>query len=77
MRGLEVLTEIYEAMDGAEAVRFYQVWIAIFSAGGENYLRNLFESLECPDKPCWLVPYAVPVMDGQSLESQFPPKEEW
>ena len=76
-RGLEVLIDLYETMDGTEAVSPYRVWIAIFSAGGEDYLTNLFESLERPEKPCWLPPYAVPIVDGEKLGPPVPPKEEW
>lgn len=68
---------IYEALDGTEAVNPYRVWISIFSAGGESYLRNRFESLDPPEKPCWLPPYAIPIIDGQRVEPQAPPKEEW
>ena len=76
-RGLEVLIGIYEAMDGTEAVSTFSLLISIFSAGGEDYLKNLFASLEPPEKPCWPPPQAVVIIDGQRLEPPRPPRDEW
>jgi hypothetical protein len=71
-RGLELLIDIYEAMDGTETVSTYRMWIAIFFAGGEEYLKNLFASLEPPAKPCWLRPSRKP-----RNAPPEPPQEEW
>ena len=77
-RGLEVLIDIYEAMDGTEAVSTFRALLSIFdAAGGEDYLKNLYSSLERPEKPCWLPPSSVPIVDGKRLEPPRPPKEEW
>ena len=71
-RGLEVLIDIHEAMDGTEAVSTSIVRISIFHAGGEDYLKNLFASLEPPEKPCWLRPQRL--LKNAPPE---PPQEEW
>ena len=77
-RGLEVLIDIYEAMDGTEAASTFRVLISIsYAAGGEDYLKNLFASLERPEKPCWLPPNSVPIVDGKRLEPPRPPREDW
>ena len=71
-RGLELLIEIYEAMDGTETVSTYRMWVAIFFAGGEEYLKNLFASFEPPAKPCWL----RPSRKSRNAPPE-PPQEEW
>lgn len=71
-RELEVLIDIYEATDGTEAIDTWTIWYAIFSAGGENYLKDLFAFLEPPEKACWLPP-------SRKLKNAppDPPQEEW
>ena len=77
-RGLEVLIDIYEAMDGTESVSTFRALLSISrAAGGEDYLKNLFASLERPRKPCWLPPNSVPIVDGKRLKPPRPPREEW
>ncbi len=76
-RAAEVLINVYEAMDGTEAVPKRDVLYSILDAGvggaGEAYVRNLFASSEPPEKPCWLPP--VWIMPGEEQEPE-PPKEE-
>ena len=59
-RAAEVLINVYEAMDGTEALSKRTVLSSILGAGvggaGEAYVRNLFASREPPEKPCWLPP---------------------
>lgn len=80
-RGLEILIDVYEIMDGTEAVSTGTVLGTIFHTGtrGKAYLIDLFTSSKPPEKPCWLQPQGVPkTVDGQYLNKiSEPPKEEW
>lgn len=59
-RGLEVLIETYEAMNGTEAIGTKWVMRNIFYSGGEDYVRELFESSEPPEKQCVIEQFIVP-----------------
>lgn len=77
-RGLDVLIKIYEAMDGTEIISDQEVLRTILTAGGEAYVRTLFESKEQPEKPCWLNPKDIVIPDEHEPEKILvPPKEEW
>ncbi len=56
-RALDVLIEVYEALDGTETVSARSLWSAIIGAGGEDYVMNLFASSERPEAPCSIQPY--------------------
>ncbi len=56
-RGLDVLIQVYETMDGTEAVSARSLWSEIIGAGGEDYIMNLFASSERPEAPCAIQPY--------------------
>lgn len=71
-RALALLIDIHKAMDGTEAVDDWLVWSAIARAGGEDYLANLFASLEPPAKPCWKRPQII-----HENQPPNPPQEEW
>lgn len=58
-QGLDLLIELYEAMSSIETIRAKDVLRVIFHAGGEDYVRNLFESSEPPEKPCTLEPQVL------------------
>lgn len=52
-RELEVLLNVYQALDGTQAIQASSVLRHIASAlGGADYLKNLFASLEPPKEPC-------------------------
>ncbi len=57
VRGLDLLIQVYEALDGTEAVDAEDLWYAIIGAGGEDYVMNLFASSERPEAPCSIQPY--------------------
>lgn len=80
-RGLDLLIEIYEAIDyetlinGPQIVEPRDLLWRIFGAStkGEAYLMDRFESLDQPEKACWVPPYSY----ASDRRSEFPPKEEW
>ena len=78
-RGLEVLIDIYENLDGTEAVSSRSMLIIIFHMpGGEDYVMNLYASLERPAEPCKLRSdsFTIPMVDGKRIGPPDPPKEE-
>lgn len=77
-RGLEVLIDIYENLDGTEAVSNRSMLRIIFHmpGGGEDYVMNLYASLERPAEPCKLRPYSIPMVDGKRIGPPVPPEEE-
>ena len=77
-RGLEVLIDIYENLDGTEAVSSWFMLRRIFHmpGGGEDYVMKLYASLERPAEPCKLRPYTTPMVDGKRIGPPVPPKEE-
>ncbi|MXZ04160.1 MAG: hypothetical protein F4Y90_01300 [Rhodothermaceae bacterium] len=77
-RGLEVLIDIYENLDGTEAVSNRGMLRRIFHmpGGGEDYVMILYASLERSAEPCKLRPDTKPMVDGKRIEPLVPPKEE-
>ncbi len=79
-RAVDVLIQVYEAMDGTEAVsKNNYVLRSIRHAGarGEDYVRTLFASLERPEKACFVAPTVGVVIDGKVVNRVgHPPKEE-
>ena len=83
-RGLEILTDIYENLDGTEAVpKYFMLWDIFRVPGGKDYVMNLYASLERPAAPCKLRPQGIIIKDGKRLnpdppeEEQCPYKTQW
>ena len=84
-RGLEILIDIYENLNGTEAASELPMLSKIFRMpdGGKDYVMNLYTSLERPTEPCKLRPQIIWIKDGKELnpppseEEQCPYKTEW
>ena len=79
VRGADVLIGVYESMDDYESISKHKVLRRIRHAGarGEDYVRNLFASLERPEKACFVAPTVSVVQNGKVVNRVgHPPKEE-
>ena len=76
-RRLGVLLDIYQALDGTQAIDSAIVLQRIaFAKGGQDYLMNLFASLEPPEEPCKQRPQRGRVAADGSVLYSGPPEEE-
>ena len=77
-RGLDILIDIYENLNGTEAASELPMLSKIFRMpdGGKDYVMNLYASLKRPEEPCKVRPHYYMMKDGKRIGPPPPPKEE-
>ena len=75
-RAKDIFIEAYESLVSVDFERAHSALSSILRMGGEDFVWQVFNSSEPPEKPCWNAGLGVPVPRGMQLPPA-PPKEQW
>ncbi len=77
-RAKDIFIEAYESLVSVDFSRARSALYSVLRTGGEDYVWQVFNASEPPEKPCWDAGRAIPVPRGmQRPPTPTPPKEQW
>ena len=77
-RAKDIFIEAYESLVSVDFSRARSALYSVLHTGGEDYVWQVFNSSEPPEKPCWDAGQAITVLRGmQRPPTPTPPKEQW